>query len=304
MTDQLPQISVAICTRDRPDDLLLCLESISLLNDVPDQVIVIAGSNESCPTEIQTQFPTLNVLVATCPENNISNSRNMGLQLAEHEIVLFIDDDATARSGWVSEYRNAFAENPQLWIAGGLVFDSRTDPMELEFRHGLISATGKQVAVRENKFATPHRYQTNVKGCNFAVRVHEIQKVGSFDSFFAFSFDEADLVMTIHQHRGQVQFLSNAIVDHAHSPGHYRNSHQLDRDWKTEYASHTMFMLKHSVGLYRLIGWIIIIARVLKLSTRCLIHFIAHPKQGMQRLTSVLQAIHGIRYARKVYYQV
>ncbi|MDF1808552.1 MAG: glycosyltransferase [Phycisphaerales bacterium] len=301
MDKQLPRVSVVICTRDREADLSLCLTSIALLDDVPEQVIVIAGNQSSCSQDLLDRFQSLNISIELCEENNISISRNRGLELANHEIVLFIDDDATARKEWVSAFRNKFLKDSDVWIAGGLVFDSRTDPMEVEFENGVISSSGRQVAVRKLGSPLLHGYLSNVKGCNFGVRKNEIQTVGGFDPFFAFSFDESDLVMTVHKHCGQVCTVNSAIVDHAHSPGHYRQSHELERDWKTEFASHTMFMLKHSEGVFRLIGWSVLISRLVKLSVRCILSSIMNPKQTASRLGRPIQAARGIQNACAIF---
>ncbi len=267
MNTSAPSADVVICTRDRQDDLRACLRSIEVQRPLPTRVILVAGSDDSCPQEILDQFPTLCIRVVECFEHNISRSRNAGLDCAQAQVVLFIDDDARARQGWVQAYLDAFDQHPQAWAIGGDVFDSRHIPPTPEFIRGLVSPLGKQIPVRSNApHKEPRNYFANVKGCNFGVRRQAVMGIGGFDPFFAFAFDESDLILRIHRNGAQVAYAHGAIVDHAHTPGHYRFADPLDRDWRVEYASHTMFMLKHASGANRIFGRLVVYRRLAKLT--------------------------------------
>ena len=294
MADKQPKISVVICTRDRPDRLAKCLSSLAKLEDQPDQVVIVTGSKQSCPDDLLSEFSMLKIYKVESYKNNISISRNVGLKHASNEIVLFLDDDAAARSGWVRCYRNAFTSHPKLWIAGGLVYDTRSDPLSVEFHHGLISSTGKQIPIRMPADPIPRGFEPSVKGCNFGIRKNQIVQIGAFDPFFAFSYDESDLVLCVHQAGGSVLYLDDAVVDHDHTPGHFRQDHPLDRDWQTEYASHTMFMLKHSRGFARIAGWTVIFTRLVKLVLLCGMDACRHPSKVSKHAKHVSDAISGI----------
>ncbi len=258
-------IDVIICTRDRRADLARCLQSIEIQRPLPSRVIVVIGSEDSTLPDMQDRFPLLSIEVVECFEHNISIARNAGLEHAQAEIVLFLDDDAQARPGWVQAYIDAFHAKPKAWAIGGKVFDSRNAPPTIEFSHGLISASGRQIPVWKDGGKAPRNYLANVKGCNFGIRRAAVMEIGGFDPFFAFAFDESDLILSIHGTGGQVLHESGAIVDHAHTPGHYRLADPLDRDWRVEYASHTMFMLKHVSGVHRVFGRLVIRRRLAKL---------------------------------------
>lgn len=304
MSTPTPSAAVVICTRDRPDDLLLCLRSIQIQSVEPNEVIIVSGSQRSCPADIITQLPSLHINVIECYEHNISKSRNAGLKEAQSELVLFIDDDAQAHEGWVQAYIKAFARNAEAWAIGGDVFDSRNTPPSHEFSFGIISAMGKQIPVRSNPSTTPPRgYLSNVKGCNFGIRRQQVIDLRGFDPFFAFAFDETDLMMTIHRAGAEVVHESAAIVDHAHTPGHYRLKNSLDRDWQVEYASHTMFMLKHASGLNRVYGRFVIRRRLFKLALSGVLSMIRTKINPKSFIKILFAANRGIRDAHKVYNQ-
>ena len=262
-------ITVIICTRDRTDDLQRCLQSLVKQTVLPNRVVIVAGSNDSCPLDILGEFQSLKIDVIKSYENNISISRNVGLNATTTELVLFIDDDAQAHNDWIESYLKVFDEHPLAWAVGGKVLDTRVTPHPVEFANGLVSATGRQIPVRsDEQAARPRGYFNTVKGCNFAIRCQPIRDLGGFDSFFAFAFDESDLMLTIEQAGGLVRHAQSPQipkVDHAHTPGHYRQAHPLDRDWRVEYASHTMFMLKHTHRSQRIYGESVIALRFCKL---------------------------------------
>jgi len=260
--------AIIICTRDRPADLVRCLESIENQSVIPDEVLVVLGSPESCPPDLCKHFDTLPIRLLDCDEQNISKARNAGLSAAGSEIAIFIDDDARARADWIQSFLNAFDHAPESWAIGGDVFDSRSPPPtpKIEFSRGLISSMGRQIPVYMGSLDKPPRgYLLNVKGCNFALRRQQVMELGGFDPFFAFAFDESDLMLTIQAAGARVVHEPAAAVDHDHTPGHFRQRHPMDRDWRIEYASHTMFMLKHTPPNRHFRGRLVIYRRLLKL---------------------------------------
>ena len=259
-------VAVIICTRDRPDDLALCLHSIEGQSIPPDEIIIVSGSDESLCSGIDDRFGDLPIRVVDCYENNISKSRNSGLEATSAELILFIDDDAVAHDEWIRSYIEAFAAHPDVWAIGGDVYDASCAPRTLEFSRGLISSYGLQIPVRADASIDPPRgYFRNVKGCNFGIRREEVMRYGRFDPFYVFSFEESDLIMMIHQAGGGVMHERAAGVDHSHSYGYYRQNGWMDRNWRVEYASHTMFMLKHTKRSQRFTGRLFIYRRFLKL---------------------------------------
>lgn len=293
-------VAVVIVTRDRAQSLSSCLASIAAQSPAPDEVIIVAGSEASCPDDLLASFNGLAPVLIDCHEHNICKSRNAGLHACNSELVLFIDDDATARPGWVRAYLDAFARTPSPWAVGGHVYDSRRSPPTPEFAFGVITPSGLQIAVRDPQTsAVPRGYHPNVKGCNFGLRRQRALGLGGFDPFYAFAFDEADLMLTIAASGGSVVHEPAAVAAHAHAPGHYRQSDPLDRDWRTEYASHTMLMLKHSARAGRIWGWLVIARRLGKLAGRAAMGVLTGRLGPRRALAVIADAIGGVRDARQ-----
>ena len=292
-------VSVIIVTRDRVSVIPACLDSIATQEPRPDQIIIVAGNDESFPSELRGHYAHLPLTFCACESPNISQARNIGLDNATGELVLFLDDDASAHTGWISQYIDAFEHFPDAWVAGGEVMDARCDPSTPEFAFGLIHPSGRQVEVHDvDRDPMPRGYLTSVKGCNFGLRRDRIPADIRFDPFFAFAFDESDLVMQVHSAGGSVLGIRGAVVDHLHAPGAYRSDGPMDREWRREFASHTRFMRKHSSGLGLLYGWFVITRRLLAHSARALIAAFNGQISIGRAVCCVLDAIKGIMRGR------
>ncbi len=293
------RIAVVIVTRDRPHVIPGCLRSIQRQTPQPDEIFIVAGNERSCPPSLLTEFSELPIKLIRCPLPNICIARNMGLDATECEVVCFIDDDAIAHAGWIEAYIEAFRDQPDAAAAGGVVLDGRCSTRTVEFEYGLISPTGRQIECRPNRQAnqTKRGYTKSVKGCNFALHTRRLPEGIRFDEFFRFAFDETDLILTIQEMGGSILHTPHAVVDHLHAPGLYRTARAHDRDWRTEFASHTMFMMKHTKGTVRLLGWGVVLARLGKHAARLIAAAAAGTTDQRRALDGILDACSGIRLA-------
>ncbi len=296
------QTSVVIVTRDRADVIVGCLDSLEAQSCPPDEIIIVASDEDAFPAALRAQFNHLPIRVQLCPEANICKARNIGVDHARGSLVLFLDDDARAHTGWIDAFRTLFNSDGSLWAAGGLVIDIRPTPPRPEFSAGLIRSSGTQIEVREKSLCgVPRGYLSNIKGCNFALRLDRMPEHLRFDPFFAFSFDEADLALEIQAQGGVVGYTPEAIVDHLHAPGIYRAHGAMDRDWRTEFASHTMFMLKHAHGQWRLWGWCVVCRRATKILLTVFWHCVSRRMPARRGLGIAGDVIAGISAARGAY---
>lgn len=267
-----PGASVVIVTRDRAEALSRCLDALTMQEPGPDEIVVVRGNVDSCPESLLESFPSLSIRVVDCPEPNISAARNLGIAHALYDIVLFIDDDACARPGWISAYMGVFSDHPHAWIAGGSVLDARRSPPCPEFACGMIHPTGRQREVRPPGSSPPGSgFLDSVKGCNFAVHLGRMPSELRFDPFFRFAFDESDLVLRVHASGGGVVHVPDCEVEHLHARGRYRADGVMDRDWLTEFASHTRFMRKHTRGMGRIHGVLVVGRRFCKHALRAVL---------------------------------
>ena len=116
-----PRLTVAVCTRDRPGDLRLCLESIARL-DYPDLEILVvdnAAADTATRDLVATAFPWARYLVEARP--GLSWARNCAIQQASGEIIAFTDDDVIVDQAWARGLAEVYAADPTVMAVTGLV---------------------------------------------------------------------------------------------------------------------------------------------------------------------------------------
>jgi GT2 family glycosyltransferase len=122
-----PDISIAVCTRDRADDLEFCLESLAAQSSEPLEVLVIDNAPATDATErlVRENFPQFRYVREDTP--GLDHARNRAIREAKGEVIAFTDDDVVADRGWTAALGRAFAADPSLGLVTGLI-----EPVELE----------------------------------------------------------------------------------------------------------------------------------------------------------------------------
>jgi glucosyl-dolichyl phosphate glucuronosyltransferase len=113
------ELSVIVCTHNRPHDLERCLQAFARLDGRPEVIVVDSASQPSCE-ELVTRYgrfvPNLRYVREEVP--GLSRARNIGLAHARGRIVAFIDDDAAPRPDWTVRIVAPF-DDPSVGCVGG-----------------------------------------------------------------------------------------------------------------------------------------------------------------------------------------
>ena len=177
----LPSATVAICTRDRPDDLRRCLGGIMKLGGTAYETLVV----DNCPSDDKTQalvadFPRARYVCEPLP--GLNHARNRALREAAGEIVAFIDDDAVPDEGWLLAHLANY-EQPIVQCVTGL-----TMPLELEhasqelFERYSSFVRGFERRIFDPLYHDPLAPGQIGAGVNMSVRRSIIDTVGGFDN--------------------------------------------------------------------------------------------------------------------------
>lgn len=124
-----PPITVAICTRNRPDGLSRALASLEAQEYPSVRVIVI----DNAPTDDRTRRVVsardtqmdLSYVVEQRP--GLSRARNRAIEECDSEIIAWIDDDETCDRWWAAEIVRGFVEHPDADAVSGMIL-----PAEIE----------------------------------------------------------------------------------------------------------------------------------------------------------------------------
>jgi glycosyltransferase involved in cell wall biosynthesis len=123
-----PFISVVICaySSKRFDLTMNCINSV-LGNGYEnyEMILVIDGNHGLCQ-KIESKVKGINniTVVENSKNEGASFSRNRGIELANGDIIAFIDDDGYANSDWMKRIAKDFYDYPYISVVGGKLLPS------------------------------------------------------------------------------------------------------------------------------------------------------------------------------------
>lgn len=123
----LPPISVVICTRDRTDNLRRCLAAVERLDYAGHEVIIVDNAPTTDATRVFVEG-LANPMIRYMREDRpgLDWARNCGVAAARHEIVAFTDDDTEVDRFWLQGFAGVFADSSISAATGHVA------PMKLE----------------------------------------------------------------------------------------------------------------------------------------------------------------------------
>lgn len=182
-----PSITIAICTKDRPENLARCLQSLQELAKQASQLEILVIDNAPSDDRTQQLVASLPwVRYVREPKPGLDFARNQALQSATGEILAFLDDDVVVDRRWLKGLMTAWQENPDAAAFTGLVL-----PYELEtaaqilfeqrggFRRGFQKIRYGQIL--PGNPLHPCGAGIFGAGCNMAFRREILLKIGGFD---------------------------------------------------------------------------------------------------------------------------
>jgi GT2 family glycosyltransferase len=117
-------VTVAVCTRDRPEDLDRCLTALGLLPADGQEILVVDSASRTEATARVCNAHAVRYVREERP--GLDRARNRALMEAQTPIVAFTDDDAAPDPGWLRALCRHF-DDPRTLAVTGL-----TLPLELE----------------------------------------------------------------------------------------------------------------------------------------------------------------------------
>src|SRR5262249_4115340 len=176
-----PKVSVVVAAYNAAATLSDCLVSLSDLNYPDYETIVVDDGSSDDTAKIAEQA---GVRVVREQHSGLASARNAGVEVATGEIVAFIDADATADRDWLYHLvetitrRNAAA-------AGGPNFA----PTPTNARAAIMAAAPgfpREVPDGDEGLA-------QLCGCNMAIRISALKRIGGFDSAFTAAGEDVDI---------------------------------------------------------------------------------------------------------------
>lgn len=214
------RMTVAVCTRDRADDLERCLVALEAMPDDGQELVVVdSASVKPATREVVARHPRVRYLREELA--GADRARNRALRDARGDVVAFTDDDAVVDPGWLRALRANFGD-PRTMCVTGL-----TLPLELEtpaqewFERSNQFGRGYERRVFDGLVHDPFLVAAAGASVNAAVRRTITEHVGVFDESLdggtpAKSGGDHDLFSRILLAGYRIVYEPSALVWHRH----------------------------------------------------------------------------------------
>jgi GT2 family glycosyltransferase len=188
---EAPGVTVVIATRDRPDALSRCLDSLVAARPAPAAVVVVdnAPSDERTRDLVARRFGHDSwVTYLVEPRPGLGRAHNAALPVVSTPVVAFTDDDVVVDPGWVGAIADAFEADPEVACVTGLIAPAELLTREqwwVERASGF--AKGYEPRVRSLGAADgegplfPYDAGTFGSGANMAFATEALRRAGGFD---------------------------------------------------------------------------------------------------------------------------
>ena len=219
--------SVVIPTYERPDDLRICLNSLSekIQLGSPTYEIIVTDDSQSDESKrmVESEFP--NVSWGKGKKNGPAGNRNAGVERAKGEWIVFLDDDCIAQEDYLKAYAKAIGANPDVLVFEGRIFADR--PRRTWAEGCPENSSGGMLWTS-----------------NLCIKKSLFYEIGKFDERFKVAYEDVEFAYRLKQRKIKTIFVINAAVCHP-----WRSLRSGGKNWKSkgyQIESLLLFLDKHS----------------------------------------------------------
>lgn len=174
-------ISVVICTRNRADQLKVCLEHLAATqSSVAWELVVLDNGSVDATPEIISTFEHQNTIpmkVLTLPARGLGRARNAAWRISSGDIVAFTDDDCYVAPDFLEAIVGAFARGDRIGYVGGRIL--LHDPSDARITI--------EESTEERHFPAYSFLHTGAfHGANMAIRRSALESIAGFDESFGY----------------------------------------------------------------------------------------------------------------------
>ena len=184
-------VTVVVATRDRPDLLAECLQSVLAGRVIPDRLVVVdnAPSTDTAATLVARLARSERRLCYVREDRpGLGRAHNAALPYVRTELVAFTDDDVLVETRWLERLIAAFAADDRVGCVTGLIAPRELDTIPQQwvegnalFDKGLQRRTYDNAEHRPADPLFPLTAGILGSGANMAFRTADLRARGGFD---------------------------------------------------------------------------------------------------------------------------
>jgi GT2 family glycosyltransferase len=230
----ISSVSVVIPNYNGRNLLETCLASLEAEETAVDAGVIVVdnGSSDGSVEWLMEDRPDIGV-VALDSNRGFARACNLGAAIADGDIVIFLNNDATVRPGWCRALAVGLQTRPDVVIAGGLtLFTDRPAVVNSAGTRLALSAAGTDIGFGERvdgRFRRPG-FVAGVSGVSMAVRRDWFLDTGGFDEDMFMFGEDVDLCTRAWIEGRRVVYTPDSVVLHAFG-GTAGDRHSAVRNW-------------------------------------------------------------------------
>ncbi|MBL7198132.1 MAG: glycosyltransferase family 2 protein [Candidatus Omnitrophica bacterium] len=212
------KVSVVICTYARPEAANRLLIELKRQRYKDFEVLVVyqgdKGDIGKIKNSIETFFPVRYYYEAI---PNLPHARNVAIEQASGEIIIFLDDDSRPRDTLIETHLSDYNDSA-VAIVGGRILGERYEENVPESKIGMFREFD---GCAYGGFDKDVRCEVmHVRGVNMSVRRNVALKIGGFDERFegAAEYEDLDFSLRVLRKGYKIIFDPLAVVEHIFFP--------------------------------------------------------------------------------------
>lgn len=246
---QLPSASIVVCTRNRAESLRRCLGSLTRLEGLSAEIIVVDnGSGDDGTAEVAAGFDVRYVFESV---PGLDRARNRGAAEATGEIVLYTDDDVEVDRCWASRLLEGFDDPLTVAVTGAVLAAAMDNEGRIEFEKYAGFIRTLEPLVLDGTYTDPTSAGRAGAGASMAFRRNYLLSIAGFpeelDAGQATSTGGDTYALYQALKDGlRVRFEPRALAFH-----HHRQTRELARSAVEGYGTGTISYFVHGVQTNR-----------------------------------------------------
>lgn len=207
---EYPSVSIIVPVRNRPEDLMACLQSLDNL-DYPKgkmEVIVVDDASDDRTPDVAAAFPFQ--LIRVKEHRQASFCRNLAARKAKGDILAFLDSDCRADPFWLKELIPGFSD-PHNGAVGGMV-DSYLNAKGLDRYEKVKSSLNMGSWPKNSREGDRFFY---LPACNLLVRKALFLQLGGFKEHMSVG-EDVDLCWRLQDQGHHLEYRPMGRVYHKH----------------------------------------------------------------------------------------
>lgn len=180
-----PELSVLICTRNRPEKLRRAVASVLANSASNFELIVVDQSTDQLSAQVMATFEDDRIRYFPTPTVGLAISRNIAIRVARADTLVFTDDDCVCDREWLAAIQAEYAKEPRaLGVYGRVLAYGKRDDGGLSS----VSVSGDLIcpalnnSTKRRVFDGPTIPQRELGGGNnMSFRKEVFRRVGMFN---------------------------------------------------------------------------------------------------------------------------